>query len=80
MSFVKLTKISSKGQITLPKAVRDLLQTDMVRIVVEDSEIRIEPAQEVGGSLKQYAKRYVPLEEAREKAWEQVIRDKYSRR
>jgi len=76
----KLVKVSSKGQITLPKAVRDLLQTDVVRIVVEAGKVRIEPVRDVGGSLHQYAKQYVPLEKAREQAWEGAIRDKYARR
>jgi len=76
----KLIKVSSKGQITLPKAVRDLLRTEVVRIVVENGGIRIEPVRDVGGSLGKYAKKYVPLEKARDIAWEGATRDKYARR
>ena len=76
----KLVRISSKGQITLPKAVRDLLQTDVVRIVVEDGRVRIEPIKDVAGSLKRYARGYVPLEKIRDRAWQEALREKYVRR
>ncbi|XSG84491.1 MAG: hypothetical protein ACPW60_12240 [Methylohalobius sp. ZOD2] len=39
-------------------------------------KVRIEPAWDVGGSLKQYAKGSVSLQKAREKAWKRVVRDK----
>lgn len=76
MAFEKIVKISSKGRITLPKAVRDLLKTDMVRIVAEDNKIRIEPADDLGGSLNRYAEQYVPLAKVRQQVWGQVRRDK----
>ncbi|MFZ1109955.1 MAG: AbrB/MazE/SpoVT family DNA-binding domain-containing protein [Rhodomicrobium sp.] len=64
----KVAKISSKGQITLPKAVRDRLGSEFVRLVSDDKGVRIEPVRDAGGSLKRYAKGYVPLDEAREGA------------
>ena len=76
----KLVKVSSKGQITLPKAVRALLKSDVVRIVVEDGQIRIEPVEDVAGSLKRYARSYVPLEEIRDRAWEEELGERYARR
>ena len=36
IAFEKTAKVSSKGQITLPKQVRSVLQSDFVRVVVED--------------------------------------------
>jgi len=38
---VKTAKVSSKGQITLPRAVRKALGTDHVRIVYSGGEVRI---------------------------------------
>ena len=76
----KYIKVSSKGQITLPKAIQDLLRSNVVRIVVEKGVIRIEPVRDVGGGLRSYARTYVPLEKARDKAWEDATRDKYARR
>ena len=72
-AFEKTTKISAKGQLTLPKPVRDALHSDVVRIVVEDDGmVRLEPVVELAGSLKSYAKTYIPIDEAREKAWKAV--------
>ena len=64
----KVAKISSKGQITLPKAVRDRLGSNLVRLVSDDQGVRIEPVRDVAGSLSSYAKTYVTIEEAREGA------------
>jgi AbrB family looped-hinge helix DNA binding protein len=64
----RIFKISSKGQITLPKPIRDKLGSNLVRIVAGDDGVRIEPVRDLGGSLKAYAKSYVPIEEAREEA------------
>ena len=79
IAFEKTAKVSSKGQITLPKQVRTLLHSDMVRIVVEDDIVRIEPVGELAGSLKRYANGYIDHKEAREDARSKVIRDKYLR-
>ncbi|MGO9543554.1 MAG: AbrB/MazE/SpoVT family DNA-binding domain-containing protein [Rhodomicrobium sp.] len=64
----KVSKISSKGQITLPKSVRDRLGSEFVRLISDGEGIRIEPVRDVAGSLKRYAKTYVTIEEAREGA------------
>ena len=80
IAFEKTAKVSSKGQITLPKAVRDFLHTDILRVVIEDDEVRIQPVRNVGGSLKRYAKKDVSMEQAREAAWDQVVHEKYPRR
>lgn len=61
-NFEKTAKISSKGQITLPKVARSALGTDSVRIVVEDGQVRLEPVPDLAGSLSQYADKYIPFE------------------
>jgi bifunctional DNA-binding transcriptional regulator/antitoxin component of YhaV-PrlF toxin-antitoxin module len=80
VTFEKTAKISSKGQITLPQAIRDVLKSDTVRIILEGDVIRIEPVKELAGSLKQYAEVYVPHESAREQAWSEAVREKHPRR
>ena len=77
---VKTAKISSKGQITLPRDIRKALGTDRVRIVLEHGSVRIEPVNDVAGSLAHYARKRVPFRVAREKAWEAVVREKHKRR
>jgi AbrB family looped-hinge helix DNA binding protein len=66
-------RISKKGQVTIPKAIRKKLNIDSeggVLFLVEDNEVKLRgiPGGEIdnlAGSLKKYAKTYVPLEKAR---------------
>jgi len=76
----KLANIFSRSQITLPKAVRELLRSDVVRIVVEDGPMRIELVEDVAGSLRRYTNEYVLLKETRESAWREALREKHARR
>ena len=81
-AVVKTAKISSKGQITLPREVRKALGTDHVRIVSDRGSVRIEPVSDLAGSLAHYAKgrKRVSFQVARDKAWEAVVREKHKRR
>jgi bifunctional DNA-binding transcriptional regulator/antitoxin component of YhaV-PrlF toxin-antitoxin module len=76
ITFEKTAKVSSKGQITLPKTVRELLQSDFVRLVVEDGAVRLEAVPDLADSLARYAKGR-PVENEREAAWEAEVRDRY---
>jgi AbrB family looped-hinge helix DNA binding protein len=66
-------KLSKKGQVTIPKAIREKLRIDSeggVLFLVEDDEVKLKgiPGGEIdklAGSLKKYAKTYVPLEKVR---------------
>lgn len=80
MIIEKTAKISSKGQITLPKAIRDRLQSDLVRIIVEDDVIRIEPVRDVGASLHRYTREHIPHAQARDRAWTDAVEEKHPRR
>lgn len=81
-AVVKTAKVSSKGQITLPREMRKALGTDFVRIVSEQGTLRIEPIPDVAGSLAHYAKgrKRLSFRVARDKAWEAVVREKHKRR
>ena len=79
IAYEKTAKVSSEGQITLPKPVRDLLKSDFVRLVVEDGEIRLEPVPDLAGSLAKYAKGE-PVANEREAAWEAELGDRYQHR
>lgn len=77
---VKVMKVSSKGQVTLPREVRQILGSDVVTYDVSDGRVLLLPVKDVGGSLKEYAgKTPVPFRRAREKAWEEVAREKAGR-
>ena len=68
-------KISKKGQITIPKAIREKLKIEKdgaVLFLVEDNEVKLKgvpglQAEQLAGSLKKYATKYVPLKKIRER-------------
>lgn len=80
MILVKTTKVSSKGQVTLPRKAREALGSRLVRIVVEEGAVRIEPVMDLAGSLKRYARKRIPIHAARDEAWDAVVREKHQRR
>lgn len=73
-------KISSKGQITLPVAMRRKLGTARVRLTMRGDRVVIEPDTDLGGSLSRYAKPGLySLQEETERAGELAARD-YSKK
>ena len=68
-------KMSKKGQITIPKAIREKLKIGnegAVLFLVEDEEVKLKgvpggQADRLAGSLKKYSKEYVPLDKIRKK-------------
>mgnify|MGYP001578777256 CR=1 FL=1 len=68
--------ITSKGQLTLPKAVRKILDTNTVEIEVIDDEVRLKPVRSVAGVLGKYAGKKAPLHEIREEVWKEVAHAK----
>ena len=71
-----LVKISSKGQVTIPKKIREFLGTNLIKFKVTDGKVIIEPVKDVGGILKKYVKKSLSFEKEREIAWEKVA-DEY---
>jgi AbrB family looped-hinge helix DNA binding protein len=68
-------KVSKKGQVTIPKAIREKLKIEKqggVLFLIEDDGVKLkgvpgEQADRLAGSLNKYAKKYVPLDEIRQK-------------
>ncbi len=68
-------KVSKKGQITIPKPIREKLKIEKdgaVLFLVENNEVKLKgvpgvQSEQLAGSLKKYAKGYVPLKKIREK-------------
>lgn len=73
---VLTSKITSKGQVTIPRNIRNFLKSNTVEFKVFNGNIVIVPVQSIGGSLSKYAKKYVPLKDIKEKVWETVVNDK----
>jgi len=68
-------RISKKGQVTIPRLIREKLKIDTeggILFLIEDDEIKLKgvpgaPVKVLAGSLKKYAKSYVPLKKIRRK-------------
>jgi AbrB family looped-hinge helix DNA binding protein len=66
-------KVSKKGQVTIPKAIReqlDIKNDGAVIFVVENGEVKIKgvprkTVSELAGSLNKYSKGYKPLKDIR---------------
>jgi AbrB family looped-hinge helix DNA binding protein len=69
-------KITSKGQVTIPKEIRNFLGSDIVEFELMEGSVVVKPVKSVGGSLKKYAKAPMPLEKIRETVWEQVAHER----
>ena len=68
-------KISKKGQVTIPKVIREKLKIEKeggVLFLMEDDVVKIkgvptEPVDRLAGSLNKYAEKYVPLDKIRQR-------------
>ena len=66
-------KMSKKGQVTIPKAIRKKLKIGKeggILFLVENDEVKIKgiaagQVEQLAGSLKKYAKEYIPLDKIR---------------
>jgi AbrB family looped-hinge helix DNA binding protein len=76
-------KITRKGQVTIPKEIRDKLNADAVYFEMTDDTIVIKPVRDAAGSLNEYAKNVkhgVSVRNIKEKAWEEAVREKISQK
>jgi len=74
-------KITQKGQITIPRKIRDKLGSEVVEFDIVKGQVIIRPLMSVAGSLSGYAKKdSIPFQEVRERAWEEITREKYGKK
>ena len=66
--------ITSKGQITIPREARKVLDSTTVEIEVLDGELRLRPVRSVAGALAAFAGPTESLAEIRDKVWSEVAR------
>ncbi|MDI6791038.1 MAG: AbrB/MazE/SpoVT family DNA-binding domain-containing protein [Thermodesulfobacteriota bacterium] len=72
-------KITQKGQVTIPKKIREVLKTNTVYFEMRDDTVIIKPVQDAAGSLSEYAKNVKPgtlIKNIKERAWEEAVREK----
>ena len=81
MTKAATATVTSRGQVTLPKVVRELLgDSKAVEFTVVDNIITLQPIPDKAGSLAQYAKDkpQMPFSEIRRQVWSKVACDKAS--
>ena len=72
-------KITRKGQVTIPKEIREKLKASTVYFEVEDDIVMVKPVRDAAGSLREYAgnvKQGASMRQMKDKAWEVAIREK----
>lgn len=76
-------KITKKGQVTIPKEIREKLKTNTVYFEIADDTITVKAVKDAGGSLAEYARNVKPgisMKEMKEKAWEKAVREKTAKK
>ncbi|HTF99822.1 MAG TPA: AbrB/MazE/SpoVT family DNA-binding domain-containing protein [Nitrospirota bacterium] len=76
-------KITRKGQVTIPKEIRDKLKANAVYFEVEDDVIMVKPVRDAAGSLREFAKNVKAsssMKQMKDKAWEAAVRDKTAKK
>ncbi len=72
-------KITKKGQVTIPKEIREKLKTNTIYFDVVDETIMVKAVRDAAGALHQYAKNVKPgttMREIKERAWEAAAIEK----
>jgi AbrB family looped-hinge helix DNA binding protein len=76
-------KITRKGQVTIPKAIRDKLKANAVYFEVKDDIVMVRPVRDAAGSLREFAgnvKSGASMRQMKEKAWEEAVREKVGKK
>jgi AbrB family looped-hinge helix DNA binding protein len=72
-------KITRKGQVTIPKEIREKLKANAVYFEVEDDMVMVKPVRDAASSLREYARNVKPgvsMKQMKDKAWEVAVREK----
>jgi AbrB family looped-hinge helix DNA binding protein len=74
----KTAKVTSKGQVTIPKEIRDRLDSEMIEFEIEGERVIIRPVRKIAGVLKRYADSDLISRE--DNAWERAVKNKLENR
>ncbi len=79
----KPVKITRKGQVTIPKKIRERLKASAVYFEVVNDEVVIRAVKDAAGSLSEYAKNAQPgmtMKEMKDRAWEEAVHEKVGKK
>ena len=72
-------KITRKGQVTIPKEIRERLNASAVYFEVSNNTVMLKPVRDAAGSLREYAVKAHAggsMKQMKDKAWEETVREK----
>ncbi|WP_341787495.1 AbrB/MazE/SpoVT family DNA-binding domain-containing protein [Rickettsia endosymbiont of Cantharis rufa] len=71
--YIDTLNISPKGQIILPKKIRNILKTNVISLEINDNnQILLSPLRDLSGSLSDYKKNTtLSFQEIREQVWQE---------
>ncbi len=72
-------KITSKGQVTIPREIREKLKANSVYFEVKNDIVLVKPVRDATGSLSEYAgnaKPGISFKQIKDRAWEAAVREK----
>ncbi len=72
-------KITKKGQVTIPKEIRERLKANTIYFDVVNDTIMVKAVRDAAGSLHEYAKNVKPgtsIKHMKERAWEEAAHEK----
>lgn len=81
MTIAAVATVTSRGQVTLPRAVREILgDSKSIEFLVDGNVITLQAVPDMSGRLAKYAKDKpeVSLDEIRNQVWSKVAHDKAS--
>jgi bifunctional DNA-binding transcriptional regulator/antitoxin component of YhaV-PrlF toxin-antitoxin module len=68
--------VTSRGQVTLPRRVREALGSRIIEFDVQDDVVLVRAVRSVAGGLAAYARKHRPLAAVRAEVWKEVARAK----
>jgi AbrB family looped-hinge helix DNA binding protein len=72
-------KITKKGQVTIPKEIRERLKATAVYFEVIGDDVVVRAVRDAAGSLSEYAgnvKPDVSMKQMKDRAWEEAVHEK----
>ena len=72
-------KITQKGQVTIPKEIREKLKATAVYFEVKGDTVMVKPVRDAAASLREFSGNVKPgasLRQMKDKAWEVAVREK----
>lgn len=79
----EVMKITRKGQVTIPKKIRERLKATAVYFEVVEDEVVVRAVRDAAGSLSAYAANAglnASPEQMKDRAWEEAVHEKFGQK